>query len=80
MIKNVIFNKTKNASVRFFIYMSSMCVLFTAFEVPVLKLQKTSPKSDLRSTRTVFRERLICDAFPIKKSSIKSYYIFRIFA
>ena len=34
MIKNLIFNKSKNASVRFFIYMSSMCVqLFTAFEV-----------------------------------------------
>ena len=32
-IKNVIFNKIKNASVRFFIYMSSMCVQsFTAFE------------------------------------------------
>ena len=39
MIKNVIFNKTKNTHVGFFIYMSSMCVqLFTAFEVPVLKL------------------------------------------
>ena len=39
MIKNVIFNKSKNASVRFFIYMSSMCVqLFTAFEEEVLKL------------------------------------------
>ncbi len=33
MIKHLIFNKTKNASVRFFSYMSSMCVqLFTAFE------------------------------------------------
>ena len=33
MIKNLILNKTKNASVRFFIYMSSRCVqLFTAFE------------------------------------------------
>ena len=39
MIKNVIYNKTKNTRVSFFIYMSSMCVqLFTAFEVPVLKL------------------------------------------
>ncbi len=39
MIKNVIFNKTKNASVPFFIYTSSMCVqLFTAFEEEVLKL------------------------------------------
>ena len=39
MVKNVIFNKTKNTRVRFFIYMSSMCVqYFTAFEVPVLKL------------------------------------------
>ena len=26
MIKNLIFNKTKNTSVRFFIYMSSRCV------------------------------------------------------
>ena len=39
MIKNVLCNKSKNASVRFFIYMSSMCVqLFTAFEEAVLKL------------------------------------------
>ncbi len=39
MIKNVIFNKSKNASVRFFIYMSTMCAqLFTAFEEAVLKL------------------------------------------
>ena len=39
MITNLIFNKTKNASVRFFIYMSSMWVqLFTAFEEAVLKL------------------------------------------
>ena len=40
LIKNVIFNKTKNTRVvSFFIYMSSMCVqLFTPFEVPVLKL------------------------------------------
>ena len=38
MIKNLIFNKSKNASVRFFIYMSSMCVQrFTAFEEAVLK-------------------------------------------
>ena len=38
-IKNVIFNKTKDTRVRFFIYMSSMCVqLFTAVEVAVLKL------------------------------------------
>ena len=37
--KKVIFNKSKNASVRFFINMSSMCVqLFTAFEEAVLKL------------------------------------------
>ena len=37
MIKNVIFNKTKNARVRFFIYMSSECLqLFKAFEGPVL--------------------------------------------
>ena len=39
MIKNLIFNKSKNASVRFFIYMSSKCVQrFTAFEEAVLKL------------------------------------------
>ncbi len=39
MIKNLIFNKTKNTSVRFFIYMSSMGVqFFTAFEEAVLKL------------------------------------------
>ena len=39
MIKNLIFNKTKNTSVRFFIYMSSRCVqIFTAFEEVVLKL------------------------------------------
>ena len=39
MIKTLIFNDTKNASVRFFIYMSSMWVqLFTAFEEAVLKL------------------------------------------
>ena len=39
MIKNVIFNKTKNTSLCFLIYMSSGCVqLFTAFEVVVLKL------------------------------------------
>ena len=39
MIKNVLFNKTKNHRVRFFVYMSSMCVqLFTAFEVPIFKL------------------------------------------
>ena len=38
MIKNLIFNKSKNPSVRFFIYMFSMCVqLFTAFEEAVLK-------------------------------------------
>ena len=38
-IKNVLCNKSKNASVRFFICMSSMCVqLFTAFEEVVLKL------------------------------------------
>ena len=38
MIKNVLGNKNKNASVRFFICMSSMCVqLFTAFEEAVLK-------------------------------------------
>ena len=37
-------------------------------------------KSDLHSTRTEFRERLICNAFPIKKSSPKSNYISRIFA
>ena len=36
---NLIFNNTKNASVRFFIYMSSICVqLFTAFEEEILKL------------------------------------------
>ena len=34
--KNVIFNTTKDAPVRFFIYMYSMCVqLFTAFEEAV---------------------------------------------
>ena len=39
MIENVLCNKNKNASVRFFICMSSMCVqLFTAFEEPVLRL------------------------------------------
>ena len=39
MIKNLIFNKTQNTSVRFFIYMSSRCVqIFTAFEEVVLKL------------------------------------------
>ena len=39
MIKNVIFNVTKNTRVRFFICMFSMCVqLFTAFEEAVLKL------------------------------------------
>ena len=39
MIKNLIFNKTKNTSVRFFIYMDSRCVqIFTAFEEVVLKL------------------------------------------
>ena len=39
MIKNVIFNKPKNTSVRFFIYMSSRCLqIFTAFEEVVLKL------------------------------------------
>ena len=38
-IKNVLCNKSKNASVRFFIDMSSMCVQrFTAFEEAVLKL------------------------------------------
>ena len=39
MIKNVLCNTNQNASVRFFICMSSMCVqLFTAFEEAVLKL------------------------------------------
>ena len=39
MITNVLCNKSKNASVCFFICMSSMCVqLFTAFEEAVLKL------------------------------------------
>ena len=38
MIKNVIFNNTKNTPVRVFIYMSSMCVqLCTVFEAAVLK-------------------------------------------
>ncbi len=38
IINNLIFIKTKYASVRFFIYMSSMCVQhFTAFEEAVLK-------------------------------------------
>ena len=37
MIKTVLFNKTKNTCVRFFIYMSSMHVqLFTAFELAVI--------------------------------------------
>ena len=37
MIKNLIFNKNKNASVRFLIYISSKYVqLFTAFEDAVL--------------------------------------------
>ena len=41
MIKNVVFNKTKNTRVRFFIYnyIFYVCApFFTAFEVPVLKL------------------------------------------
>ena len=39
MIKNLLCNKNQNASVRFFICISSMCVqLFTAFEEAVLKL------------------------------------------
>ena len=39
ILSNLIFNKTKNASVCFFIYMYSMCVqLFTASEEAVLKL------------------------------------------
>ena len=39
MIKNLIFNKTKNTFVHFFIYMSSRCVqLFTASEEVVFKL------------------------------------------
>ena len=39
MIKNVLCNKGKNAYVRFFICMSSMCVQhFTAFEEAVFKL------------------------------------------
>ena len=39
MIKNLIFNKTKNTSVRLFIYIPSRCVqIFTAFEEVVLKL------------------------------------------
>ncbi len=39
MTKNLIFNKTKNTSVRFFIYVSSRCVhILTAFEEVVLKL------------------------------------------
>ena len=39
MIKNVLCNTNQNASARFFICMSSMCVqLFTAFEEAVLKL------------------------------------------
>ncbi len=38
-LKNLIFNKTKNTSVRFFIYMSSRCVQnVTAFEEVVWKL------------------------------------------
>ena len=42
MVKNVIFNKTKNSRVCFFIYMSSMCVtFFTAFEEAVVKLYVT---------------------------------------
>ena len=39
MIKTVIFNQSENISVRFVIYILSMCVqLFTAFEESVLKL------------------------------------------
>ena len=39
MIKNALWNKSKNTSVCFFICMSSMCVqLFTEFEEAVLKL------------------------------------------
>ena len=38
MIEYIIFNKTKNTYVHFFIYMTSLCVqLFTAFEPVVLK-------------------------------------------
>ena len=39
MIKNVLFDKTKDPSVRFFIYMSSMCMqLFTSDKPAVIKL------------------------------------------
>ena len=39
MIYNVLYDKSKNASVRFFICMSSRCVQrFIAFEEAVLKL------------------------------------------
>ena len=43
-------------------------------------VQYTSPKSDsfksdLRSTRTEFRERLICDAFPIKIFDYVGLYV-----
>ena len=42
MIKNLIFNKTKNTSVRFFTYMSSRCVqIFTTFEEVVLQVRCT---------------------------------------
>ena len=51
MIKNLIFNKTKNASVRFFIHMSSVCVHlnFTAFDEAVLKLYTCTLVSALKS-------------------------------
>ena len=53
MIKNLIFNKTKNISVRFFTDMSSRGVqLFTAFEEVVLKLYGTLV-SALRSNMAV---------------------------
>ena len=55
MIKNLIFNKTKNTFVRFFIYMSSMCVqIFTAFEEVVLKLKSNMAAISMETNRGKF--------------------------
>ena len=55
MIKNLIFNKTKNTFVRFFIYMSSMCVqIFTALEEVVLKLKSNMAAISMETNRGKF--------------------------
>ena len=67
LIKNVIFNKTKNTRVvSFFIYMYSMCVqLFTRFEVPtgciVIRTLVRALKSnvDAISMETNFEKKII---------------------